>query len=125
VTALVFASEDIELDAEPEEGLQAVRAQVLQRVEEAEKRLRQAEKEAEQASEAAEEKRRALEASRASGTKPERQHKAAAELRQAEEEAERASRKAAKARAKKLAAEKELEDFDATAAGEDKEPKSG
>jgi amino acid transporter len=124
-TALVFAAEDIELDAEPEQGVQADRAQIAQRVEEAEKRVRLAEKEAEQAAETVEKRRNALEQSRAAGGEPEALRELASELHEAREAFQQASRKLAKARAKKQEAARELETFDAEAAKESKEPRSG
>ncbi len=86
VTALILASQDISLDAEPESGPQAEVAEAVDALAKAEKTAQQAEK---RASEAEDRVRRARE-----------DQDAAEVLQEAEEEAKRCRRRAARARAK-------------------------
>ena len=58
VTAMVLAAEDVELDAEPEEGKAGEMAETLDALEDARKQAQAAEKEAAEAVEAAEKARR-------------------------------------------------------------------
>jgi amino acid transporter len=108
-TAMVLASEDIELDADPEEGTAGEMAAARDALDEAAKKAEEAEKEANKAREKAEEataKVMAFQAGEDSDENQAEQSRLEAEARQAEIEAEKAFRKAAKARAKAQDAEK-------------------
>ena len=90
--ALVVAAEDIDLEAEPEEGRQGEIAAALDAVAEAERRAREKEKEAFKTAEFAEEKHGEMK--RASET--ERSKDELAEMKVAYREAEKAAKKAAR-----------------------------
>jgi hypothetical protein len=108
--ALVLASEDIDLDAEPEEGLAAERAEALDLLAGAQKKAEEAEKDALEAARAVEaeeerfNKRMASAGPGATRETMEEIERAAEELERAKEAVVRASRRAAKARAKAEAA---------------------
>ncbi len=108
-SVLIQAAEDIDLSAEPESGEAAQRAEVLDALEEIEKKAKKATDDARQAEKKAQEARQQL-----SKVKPEAGPDADEKTRdlkdtleEAREEAETARRKAAKAEAKRAAAEKE------------------
>jgi len=104
VTALVLAAEDIELEAEPEEGIAGKIAAALDARADAEKKAMDAEKAAAEADKAGlsvreklqQAKEKALESASAESTVTEFE----TELRDAEKKAEKADRRSAKARAK-------------------------
>jgi len=104
--ALVLAAEDIDLDAEPEEGEAGVMAAATDAATEAEKRAREAEKDEEQAASHAEAARRRVDeitARTGPGADREAMEQVEAAIHEAEEaarEVERATRRKAKARAK-------------------------
>lgn len=108
-TALVLAAEDIELDAEPEEGTAGEMAAARDALEEALKKAQEAEKEAHKArevAEAAKAKVMEFQAGEPSDENRTERSRLEAEARQAEVDSEKAFRKAAKARAKAQDAEK-------------------
>jgi hypothetical protein len=111
IVALVLAAEDIELDAEPEEGKAAEIAAVLDTAEDAKKAADKAVKKAAKAEESAEKAKEKLDE-----IKPELSDEETAAIekqaRDAEKEAAKANRKAKKAEAKARLAEE-----DAKAAG--------
>lgn len=111
VVAMVMAAEDIDLDAEPEEGKAAEMAQASDALEDAGKKAQVAEKEAEKAIETAEkakEKAENMEAD-ADGVNEEIKVKAEKTASDAEKQADKMSRKAAKATAKVETAAREAE----------------
>jgi hypothetical protein len=108
-TAMVLAAEDIELDAEPEEGTAGEMAAARDALDEAAKKAKEAEKEALKAreiAEAAKDKVMELQADELSDENRAERSRLEAEARQAEVDSEKAYRKAAKARAKAQDAEK-------------------
>ena len=98
--ALFLASEDIDLNAEPDEGMPAEIAAALDALNEAEKRAKAAEEEAERASEQAAAKLMELRKAAVSGTDVEKLARLEALALEAKDESNKAARKAAKARAK-------------------------
>jgi len=102
VVAMVMAAEDIDLDAEPEEGKAAERAQVSDALEDAGKKAQAAEKEAEKAIETAEKKKEKAKNMMADSNGVNKDIKAKAEktAMDAQKQANKMSRKAAKAAAK-------------------------
>ena len=106
ITALVLAAEDIDLDAEPEEGKPAEVAAALDALTEAEKKARDAKKEAAEALEAAEKaENKVTEMVAAAGPGADREtmtqiEKATEAAERAKNQADKAKRKAAKAQAK-------------------------
>ena len=101
--AMVLAAEDIELDAEPEEGTAAEMAAALDALDEADKKAAEAQKDAEAAreiAEAAKSKVMEFQAGESSKENQEKLSRLEAEAHKAEIEAEKAFRKAAKAGAK-------------------------
>ena len=101
--AMVLAAEDIELDAEPEEGTAAEMAAAQDALDEAAKKAAEAEKEADKAreiAEAANAKMTEFQAGEPSDENQAERSRLVAEARQAAIEVEKAFRKAAKARAK-------------------------
>ena len=110
VTALVLASEDIDLDAEPEEGKAGEMASARDRLTDARKDAERAEEAAAEATRQAEEKERALEEARAT---VDRETLARMEngVREKKEEADEAFRQAERARAR---VEKAVQDAEAT-----------
>jgi len=111
VVAMVMAAEDIDLDAEPEEGKAAEKAQVSDALEDAEKKAQAAEKEAEKAIETAEKAKEKAKNMIADsiGVNEEIKAKADKTARDAEKQANKMSRKAAKAAAKAETAAQEAE----------------
>ncbi|MDY6793478.1 MAG: amino acid permease [Thermodesulfobacteriota bacterium] len=111
VVAMVMAAEDIDLDAEPEEGKAAEMAQASDALEDAEKKAQAAEKEAEKAIESAERAKDNAENLMAdpAGVNEDLQAKAEKTARDAEKQANKMSRKAAKAAAKAETAALEAE----------------
>jgi len=99
VVALVLAAEDIDLDAEPEEGRAGELAAALDTLADAKKRAKEAEKEAAKAAEEAEGKLHELESAIASGADEALMLKVKATL-EAKEQASKTARRAAKALAK-------------------------
>ncbi|MBN2468549.1 MAG: amino acid permease [Deltaproteobacteria bacterium] len=95
MTALVLAAEDIDLEAEPEDGKAGETARLLDELSDSERKLREAEKEASKALETAEEQIAERKIAVVSGDEKEAQ-----DTDKAKGEAERAARKAAKAKAK-------------------------
>jgi amino acid transporter len=107
--AMVLAAEDIELDAEPEEGTAGEMAAARDALDEAAKKAEEAEKEALKAREiveAAKAKVMEFQAGEPSDENRSERSRLEAEARQAEVDSEKAYRKAAKARAKAQDAEK-------------------
>jgi hypothetical protein len=102
ITALVLARQDIDLDAEPEEGKPAQIAQAVDASAKAEKTARKIEKEAVKAEKKAREARQKLRVAANTSGEPGQVKELAEEVREAEEAAEKSRRRAAKARAKAL-----------------------
>ena len=111
VTAMVLAAEDVELDAEPEEGEAGEIADTLDALEDSLKKARAAEKEAAEAVEAAEKAKTILAemALDPEGTDEEFKAKAEKEAEEAEKLAAKMIRKAAKSAAKAEAAARAAE----------------
>ena len=110
---LVLAAEDIDLDAEPEEGIAGEMAAALDELSDAEKKALKAEKVAEKASRVLDEKLGSLAKAEASETDEGKIKEARNEAFKAEAEAEKASRKAAKAEVKAQQAAKDAEELGA------------
>jgi amino acid transporter len=104
ITALVLAAEDIDLDAEPEEGKAGETAEALDASADAKKRAREAEKEAAKAAEAAiaaKDKLRQMQEETAESEVDESEiGELKASLAESEKQAEKAARRSAKAKAK-------------------------
>ena len=111
VTAMVLAAEDVELDAEPEEGRAGEMAETLDALEDARKLAQAAEKEAAEAAEAAEKAREKVEAMTTDPEGVDEESKAKAEktAEEADKQATKMTRKAAKAAAKAEIAAREAE----------------
>jgi amino acid transporter len=107
VTALVLAKQDIDLDAQPEEGRPSEIAQAVDALDKTAKAARRTEKEAAKAETAAREAREKLVQAETTGTDESKLNGLADEARAAEEQAQRAKRRAAKARFKAEDAAKE------------------
>ena len=112
VVAMVMAAEDIDLDAEPEEGEAGAKAQVMDTLEEARKKEKAVLKEAEKAVVAAASARKQAEEIKTDvdAADPDTIEKAEKTAGEAEKQADKLARKAAKATAKTEAAVKEAED---------------
>jgi hypothetical protein len=108
VVALALAAEDIDLDAEPEEGEAGELAAALDILADAKKRAHEAEKEAAEATQEAEKKLNELESAITSGDDEDLMAKVKATL-EAKETASKAARRAAKASAKVEDAAREAE----------------
>jgi amino acid transporter len=108
--AMVLAAEDIDLEAEPEEGKAAEMAAVLDQLADAEKKTQRAEKEVEKASRSLDEKLAQLSVIEKSETEPSKIKKMRNEVFDAEADVEKAVRKAAKAEAKTRNAAQEAAD---------------
>jgi hypothetical protein len=123
VVALALAAEDIDLDAEPEEGEAGELAVVLDSLADAKKRAQEAEKEAAEAAKEAEKKLQELESAVASGEDEDLMARVKATL-EAREKSSKAARRAAKAMAKMEDAAREAEEFGVESEGkrEDSEP---
>ena len=111
VTAMVLAAEDVELDAEPEEGKAGEMAETLDALEDARKLAQAAEKEAAEAAEAAEKAREKVEdmTTDPEAVDEETKAKAAKTAEEAKKQASKMTRKAAKATAKAEIAAREAE----------------
>ena len=111
VTAMVLAAEDIELDAEPEEGKAGEMAEVLDTLDDTRKKARAAVKKAEQATEAAEKaKEKAVDMKKnPDDVDSDTLAAAAKEAEEAEKQAIKMTRKAAKADAKAETAARDAE----------------
>jgi len=112
VVAMVMAAEDIDLDAEPEEGEAGAKAQVMDTLEEARKKEKAVLKEAEKAVVAAASARKQAEEIKTDvdAADPDTIEKAEKTAGEAEKQADKLARKAAKATAKTETAVKEAED---------------
>jgi len=108
IAALVLAAEDIDLDAEPEEGKAGELAAAMDILADAKRRAEDAEKTASTVAEEAEARLRDLESSIASGADADLMSKVKATL-DVKEEASKAARRASKARAKAEDAAREAE----------------
>jgi hypothetical protein len=115
ITALVMAAEDIDLDAEPEEGKAGENAEAIDALADAEKRAREVEKEAAKASEAviaAKDELRQVQAEASKSDVAESEIAALrASLEKAEKVSEKAVRRSAKAKAKAEAAAQTVEEL--------------
>jgi len=104
VTALVLAAEDIELEAEPEEGIAGEIAAALDARADAEKKAMEAEKDVVQAEKSVSSVRKKLQQAKEKALESAGDESAVtefeAELREAEKQAEKATRRSAKAKAK-------------------------
>ena len=109
MVALVLASEDIELDADPEEGTAGEMAAALDALSDAEMKFRDKEKEAAEALEKLEEKLDKSRAAREAGDDRETQAKINDEVKEAQDQIEMAGRRVAKAKAKAKNAANEVE----------------
>jgi len=108
--AMVLAAEDIDLEAEPEEGKAGEMASVLDQLADAGKKTQRTEKEVEKASQSLDEKLARLSAIEKSETEPAKIQKMRNEVFDAEADVEKAVRKAAKAEAKTRHAAQEAAD---------------
>ena len=130
ITALVLAAEDIDLEAEPEEGKAGETAAALDALTDAEKRVQEAQKDAEAAQKTASvAKEKLLEQIKAEAANSE---KAESEIdglqaahKEAEKQAEKAARRSAKARAKAETASKVVEDLGVKPSKSDTEADDG
>jgi amino acid transporter len=111
VTAMVLAAEDVELDAEPEQGKAGEMAETLDALKAARKLARAAEKEAAEAAEAAEKARKKVEyiAADPEGVDEETKTKTEKTAKEAQKQATKMTRKAAKAAAMAEIAAREAE----------------
>jgi hypothetical protein len=111
VTALVMAAEDVDLDAEPEEGKAGEMAETLDALEDARKKAQAMEKEAAEAEKAAEKAREKAEdiAANLDGVDDVTRAKVVKSAEEAERQATKLTRKAAKAAAKVEIAAREAE----------------
>ena len=123
MVALVLAAEDIDLDAEPEEGKPAEVAAALDALTDAQKKAREAEKSATDSAKQEEKKRSALEDAVSSGADEQTVSKIEKEVKAAQEEARKLSRRAAKAQAKVEDAAREAEMLGAKSPEDKDEPK--
>ncbi len=98
--AMVLAAEDIDLEAEPEEGKAGEMASALDQLADTEKKAQKAEKDVEKASRSLDENLAQLSEVEKSETEPSKIHKMRSEVFDAEAAVEKAVRKAAKAEAK-------------------------
>jgi amino acid transporter len=112
IVALALAAEDIDLDAEPEEGEAGELAEVLDSLDDAKKKSQEAEKEAAETAKEAEKKLQELESAVASGEDEDIMARVKATL-EAREKSSKAARRAAKAMAKMEDAAREAEEFGA------------
>jgi amino acid transporter len=115
VTALVLAAEDIELEAEPEDGKAGEIAAALDRQTDAEKQAQEAEKAAEEAKKSVFDARENLQKAKAKAAESKTDESTITELetelKEAEKQAEKATRRSAKAKAKARAAGQAVEDM--------------
>jgi Skp family chaperone for outer membrane proteins len=108
--AMVLAAEDIDLEAEPEEGKAAEMATALDHLSDAEKKAQRAEKEAENISKKLDEKLAKLSTVEETETEPSKIQQIRSEVFEAEAAAEKAARRAAKAEVKVMQAAQEAAD---------------
>jgi len=120
IVALVLAAEDIDLEAEPEEGKAGELAAALDALADAEKKAKDAEKEASKAAEEAEKKMHELEIAATSGAGEDFMEKVKATL-EAKEQVSKDARRAAKALAKAKDAAKKAEALGAKPSDEKQE----
>ena len=120
-TALVLAAEDIDLDAEPEDGKAGEVAAALDEHTDALKKAESAEKEAAKAAVDAEEKRQQLEKMRSSEADMESITQKETEFKEAEQAARKLFRKAAKMIARVEQSARELEALGVEVSNEKKE----
>jgi hypothetical protein len=111
VTALVLAAEDIDLDAEPEEGAAAEAARVLDALADADRLLELTTRDAEKADTATREKREELETATARPADSETIDTLTAQLRELELREEKARRRAARIAAKARIARQDAEEL--------------
>ena len=111
VTAMVLAAEDIELDAEPEEGKAGEMAEAIDALEDARKKADMATREAQKATEALEKTKEKIEGIKSDpdGTDSDTLAIAEKEAEEAKKQAAKMTRKAAKAAAKAETAAREAE----------------
>ena len=109
LVASVLAAEDLDLDAEPEEGAAAEMAAALDALSTAEQKARATEKEALESAERAAEMRQKADAAALSATDPEVVRKLANQAAEAEKTAEKDAKRAAKAMAKLAGAARDAE----------------
>jgi branched-subunit amino acid transport protein len=107
ITALVLARQEINLDAEPEEGKPAQIAEAVDAADQARKTARKIEKEALKAEKGAAKVEAKLEAAANGAAEPDKLEALTEETRRAGESAEKSKRRAAKARVKADDAERE------------------
>ncbi len=107
--ALVLAAEDIELDAEPEDGKAGEIAETLDALEDAQKKAREMKKEADESAQEAEKKWKELQDAIASGADKEMLTKLKEKATKAKAQASDAAKRAAKARAKEEDVAREVE----------------
>jgi hypothetical protein len=122
VVALALAAEDIDLDAEPEEGEAGELAAALDTFADAKKKAQEAEKEAAEAAQEAEKKLQELESAVASGGDEDIMARVKATL-EAKEKSSKAARRAAKAMTKMEDAAREAEELGAEPDGGSEDPK--
>jgi hypothetical protein len=106
---LVLAAEDMDLDAEPEEGPAAVTAQLLDALSDAERLAELASKDVHEAEAATQQVHAELEAETGQAVDPENLAKLKQQLQELEAQAEKARRRAARNTAKAQAAHQEVE----------------
>ncbi|HDZ90508.1 MAG: amino acid permease [Deltaproteobacteria bacterium] len=109
LVALVLAREDIDLDADPEEGAAAEMAAALDALSDTEKKAMEKEEEAKEAREDLKKKMDKARAAREAGDDQERITEIDAEVEEARDRVERVGRAAAEARAKAVNAAREVE----------------
>ncbi len=122
IAAMVLAAEDIDLDAEPEEGRAGEIAAALDALAEAENKAKGAEKEAAEAAEKAEQIMRAMAEAASSGADEETMAELEAASKEAREKAGKVARRAAKASAKAEDAAQAVGALGAKSHEMDKEP---
>jgi hypothetical protein len=111
IVAMVLGAEDIDLDAEPEEGKAAEAASALDALNDAQKKAEEAEKEASKRSKEAEEKLKELDQAIASGADEEALAGIKISVKEARERTESVVREAAKARARLEEAQRVAEEL--------------
>lgn len=112
IVAAVLAAEDVDLDAEPEEGKAGETAAALDALADAEKRAKDAEKDAAEAAQKADEKLREMRDAALSGADKEAMAEIQKSAEEAREEATKAAQRAAKALAKAEQAAQAVEALD-------------
>ena len=122
LAALVLAVEDIDLDAEPEEGQHAEIARAVDESEKAARASRKADEAAEKATASLIKKRETLAKARANGAAEESLADLESAALAAEVEVEQLKRRAAKARAKAEISARDVERLSGKPSGAEKEP---